>query len=109
GRPAGGQGGGRVLRSLGAGRVYRTAAPFVIALGAGDLDEPGGGAAVINVGGESTELAVLVRDAVVAAQVIPVGGRALDETVRAWALTQMGVELSPLMAEEAKFQIGRAH
>src|SRR5690606_41933720 len=25
---------------------------------------------------------------------------------RAWALTQMGVELSPLMAEEAKFRLG---
>ncbi|NMA70698.1 MAG: hypothetical protein GX961_02125 [Firmicutes bacterium] len=96
----------KVLRNLGAGRVYLTAEPFVIALGAGDLDEPGGVAAVINVGGESTELAVLVRDAVVAARVIPVGGRALDETVRAWALTQMGVELSPLMAEEAKFRLG---
>lgn len=96
----------RVLRSLGASRVYLTAEPYVVALGSGGLDEPGRVAAVINVGGESTELAILARDAVVAAQVVPVGGRALDDAVREWALSQLGVEVSPLMAEEAKFRLG---
>lgn len=96
----------KVLRNLGASRVYLTSEPFVVALGSGELDEPGRVAAVINVGGESTELAILARDAVVAAQVVPVGGRALDDAVREWALTRLGVEVSPLMAEEAKFRLG---
>lgn len=95
----------RVLRTLGANHVRVTAEPYVVALGSGDLDQEGRVAAVINVGGESTELAILSRQAVVAAQVIPVGGRALDDAVREWALTRMGVEVSALMAEEAKLRL----
>ncbi|HEY8530943.1 MAG TPA: rod shape-determining protein [Limnochorda sp.] len=96
----------RVLHNLGASRVHLTAEPYVVALGSGGLDEPGRVTAVINVGGESTELAILNRDAMVAAQAIPMGGRALDEAVREWALNRLGVEVSPLMAEEAKFRLG---
>ncbi|BAS29140.1 rod shape-determining protein [Limnochorda pilosa] len=96
----------RVLRGLGAARVHLTAEPYVLALGSGALDQDGRVAAVVNVGGEATELAILSREAVVAAQVIPVGGRALDEAVREWALTRAGVEVSPLMAEEAKLRLG---
>lgn len=99
----------KVLHNLGASRVHLTAEPYVVALGSGGLDQPGRVTAVINVGGESTELAILNRDAVVAAQAVPVGGRALDDAVREWALDRLGVEVSPLMAEEAKLRLGDLH
>ncbi|MGJ8495953.1 rod shape-determining protein, partial [Glaesserella parasuis] len=67
--------------SAGARRVYLIEEPMAAAIGAGlPIDQPGGNM-VVDIGGGTTDIAVLSLSGIVISQSLRVGGNKLDEAI----------------------------
>ncbi len=90
----------------GARRVYLIEEPFAAALGAEmDLERPGGHM-VVDVGGGTTDIAVLTMNDVAVSSSLKVAGQAFDEAVVRYVRRRHNVLIGPNAAEEAKITIG---
>ena len=95
-------------RQAGARRVYVIEEPMAAAIGAGlPVHEPVG-SMVVDVGGGTTEVAVISLGGIVASDSIRVGGDEMDQAIIAFVKKEHSVMLGERTAEEIKMAIGSA-
>jgi rod shape-determining protein MreB and related proteins len=92
----------------GARRVYIIEEPMAAAIGAGlPVHEPIGNM-VVDIGGGTTEVAVISLGGVVTSQSIRVGGDELDQAIIAFGKKEYSLMLGERTAEEIKISLGSA-
>ena len=90
----------------GARRVYLIEEPLAAALGAG-LDISGtNGHMVVDIGGGTTDIAVLTMNQVAVSSSIKIAGNLFDETIIKYIRKEYGTVIGAPTAEEIKLQIG---
>ena len=90
----------------GARRVYLIEEPLAAALGAGlDISGPNGHL-IVDIGGGTTDIAVLTMNAVAKSSSIKVAGDAFDEAIAKYVRRKYGVVIGKTTAEDIKIQIG---
>ena len=95
--------------SAGARTVHLIEEPMAAAIGAGlPIDQPHGNC-VIDIGGGTTEVAVVTMGGVVASRAIRVGGFDLDEAVQRFLRREYGMAVGERTAEAIKKEIGSAY
>ncbi|PZN07659.1 MAG: rod shape-determining protein [Bacillota bacterium] len=95
-------------QAAGAGKVYLVEEPVAAALGAGlNIHEPGGHM-VVDIGGGTTDIAVLSLGGIVHAVSARVGGDTFDEAIVRFVKQRYNVLIGERTAEEAKRAIGTA-
>ena len=93
----------------GARRVYIIEEPMAAAIGAGlPVYEPTGNM-VVDVGGGTTEVAVISLGGIVTSQSIRVGGDEMDQAIIVFAKKEYSLMLGERTAEEIKMAIGSAY
>jgi len=92
----------------GARRVYIIEEPMAAAIGAGlPVYEPAGNM-VVDVGGGTTEVAVISLGGIVTSQSIRVGGDEMDQAIIVFAKKEYSLMLGERTAEEIKMAVGSA-
>src|SRR6202790_96828 len=95
--------------AAGARRVHLIEEPIAAAIGAGlDIAEPVG-RMVLDIGGGTSEMAVISLGGMVANRAIRCGGFDLDAAVQSYVRNQHGVAIGERTAEAVKMAIGSAH
>ncbi|PRX96369.1 rod shape-determining protein [Allonocardiopsis opalescens] len=93
----------------GARRVYIIEEPMAAAIGAGlPVNEPTGNM-VVDIGGGTTEVAVISLGGIVTSQSIRVGGDELDQAIITFVKKEFSLMLGERTAEEMKIAIGSAY
>ena len=93
----------------GARKAYIIEEPMAAAIGAGlPVHEPTGNM-VVDIGGGTTEVAVISLGGIVASQSIRVGGDELDEAIVSFVKKEFSLALGERTAEEIKITIGSAY
>ena len=94
--------------AAGARKVYIIEEPMAAAIGAGlPIHEPTGNM-VVDIGGGTTEIAVISLGGIVTVQSIRGGGDELDQAIIAWIKREYSLLLGERTAEEIKMAIGSA-
>ena len=94
--------------SVGARRVYLIEEPVAASLGAGlPIDGPSA-FMVVDVGGGTTDIAVLSQGNVVQARSLRVAGNAMDEAIMRYVRRQHQLVISEMSAERIKIEAGSA-
>ena len=93
----------------GARRVSLIEEPIAAALGAGLRIGGARGMMIVDIGGGTTEVAVISMGGIVASHSIRVAGDELDEAIVTYLRTTRGVLIGDSTAEELKIRIGSAH
>jgi rod shape-determining protein MreB and related proteins len=92
----------------GARRAYTIEEPMAAAIGCGlPIGEPSG-SMVVDIGGGTTEVAVISLGGIVVSRSIRVGGDELDEAVIEWVKKEHNVLLGERTAEQLKMAVGSA-
>jgi rod shape-determining protein MreB and related proteins len=95
-------------RSAGARAVYPIEEPIAAAIGAGlPIAEPTGNM-VVDIGGGTTEVAVISLGSMVVWRSLPVGGYEMDDAIVGYVRRQHGLEIGEGRAEQLKIGIGSA-
>ena len=90
----------------GARRVYLIEEPLAAALGAGlDIKGPSGHM-VVDIGGGTTDIAVLTLNGVATSSSLKIAGDAFDEAIARYVRRRHGVVIGQVTAEEIKIHIG---
>jgi rod shape-determining protein MreB len=93
----------------GARHAYLIEEPMAAAIGAGlPIQEPTGNM-VVDIGGGTTEVAVISLGGIVVAQSIRIGGDEFDDAIIAHVKREYNVLIGERTAEEIKFEIGSAY
>lgn len=96
------------VKALDARRAALVRSTVAAAVGAGvSIDEPKG-VMVVNIGGSTTEVAVLSADGVAASRSVRTGGMALDEAIIRYIRNEKGLVIGQRTAEDLKIDIGSA-
>src|ERR671932_350562 len=95
--------------SAGARQAYLIEEPMAAAIGAGlPVGEPTG-SMVVDIGGGTSEVAVISLGGIVVSQSIRVGGDELDESIINYAKREYKLLIGQQTAEEVKLEIGSAY
>jgi len=90
----------------GARSVAIVKAPFAAALGAGlPIEEPRG-SMIVNIGGGTTDVAVMSLGGIIEADSVRVGGDKIDDSILSYLKRKYNLIISPIDAEELKRKIG---
>lgn len=92
----------------GAREVYLIEEPMAAAIGAGLPVEEARGSLIVDIGGGTTEVAVISLGGIVASQSIRVGGDELDEAIERYIKKEYNLMIGERTAEEIKMNIGSA-
>ena len=93
----------------GARRVFLIEEPMAAALGAGlDISGPKGHM-VVDIGGGTTDIAVLTMNGVAVSASLKVAGIAMDDMIVRYVRRTHGMVIGATTAENVKIQLGRAH
>lgn len=93
----------------GAKQVYLIEEPLAAALGAGiDISEASG-SMVVDIGGGTTDIAVLSLGGIVCSKSLRVGGDKFDEAIVRYIRREFNLMIGERMAEEMKMTIGTAY
>ncbi len=90
----------------GARRVYLIEEPLAAALGAKLPIEEANGHMVVDIGGGTTDVAVLSLNGVAASSSVEVAGDAFDEAIARYIRRKHGIIIGQVTAENVKIQIG---
>jgi rod shape-determining protein MreB and related proteins len=94
--------------SAGAREVYLIEEPMAAAIGAGlPITEPSGNM-VVDIGGGTTEVAVISLAGIVYSQSVRVGGDKMDEAIQAFLKRKYNLAIGEQTAERIKMEIGNA-
>lgn len=93
-------------RSAGAGNVHLIEAPMAAAIGAGLPVAEAVGSLVVDVGGGTTEVALISMSQIVSSRSLPVGGDEFDESIVRHLRRERGLVISQSIAEQVKREIG---
>lgn len=95
-------------RNAGATHAYVIAEPLAAAIGAGlPLREPGG-SIIVDIGGGTTEVAIVSMGGIVHSHSIRIGGDELDEAITAYIRRAYNLYIGERTAEQTKIDIGSA-
>jgi rod shape-determining protein MreB len=92
----------------GARQVWLIDEPLAAAIGAGLPISERRGNAICDIGGGTTEIAVISLSGMVVAHSIPVGGNQIDEAIAAYVKRRLNLEINEATAEEVKITVGSA-
>jgi rod shape-determining protein MreB len=95
-------------QAAGANEVYMVAEPMAAAIGVGLPIETPRGNMVIDIGGGTTEIAVITLSGIVADTSIRIGGDELDQSIVAFLRKNYNLLIGEPTAEAIKMQIGSA-
>ncbi|MHB1924256.1 MAG: rod shape-determining protein MreB, partial [Acidimicrobiales bacterium] len=96
-------------RRAGAAAAYLIEQPMAAAIGAGlPINEPLGNM-VVDIGGGTTETAVISLGGIVALQAIRVGSFDIDGSIQSYVRREYGIAIGERTAEEIKVAIGSAY
>ena len=99
----------QAAKSAGAGEAYTIEEPMAAAIGAGlPISSPGGNM-VVNIGGGTTDIAVISLDGIVISRSIRVGGNKMDEVIARHIKGKHNLMIGDRTAEEIKIRIGSAY
>ena len=93
----------------GARRVFLIEEPLAAALGAGLNIKEAKGYMVVDVGGGTTDIAVLSMNGVAVSSSLKVAGDAFDEAIARYVRRQHGVIIGQVTAESVKIQLGEVY
>ena len=106
--PAERRAGAEAAYHAGARRAYTIEEPMAAAIGCGlPIGEPSG-SMVVDIGGGTTEVAVISLGGIVVSRSIRVGGDELDEAIIDWVKKEHNVLIGERTAEQIKMAIGSA-
>jgi rod shape-determining protein MreB len=92
----------------GAGEVYLVYEPMAAAIGAGlKVDQPGGNM-IVDIGGGTTEVAVISMAGIVCSTSLKIAGDELDEAIIHYVRRTHGIHIGERTAEQLKIEIGAA-
>ena len=91
---------------VGAREVYLVSEPMAAAIGMGLPVEQPVGSMVIDIGGGTTEIAVIALSGIVIHESIRVAGDAMDRAVEEWMRKKYNLLIGPRESEHLKHQIG---
>ncbi|NMB92255.1 MAG: rod shape-determining protein [Parcubacteria group bacterium] len=95
-------------REAGAKEAYVAREPILAALGAGvQINSPGGNM-IVNIGGGTTEVAVISLGGIVAWASVRIAGNKMDEAITEYIKRKYNLAIGERTAEEIKIQIGTA-
>jgi rod shape-determining protein MreB len=93
----------------GARRAYTIEEPMAAAIGAGlPIHEPSG-SMIVDIGGGTTEVAVISLGGIVVSRSIRIGGDELDEAIIEWVKKEYNLLLGERTAEQVKMAVGSAY
>jgi len=95
--------------SAGAREVRLIEEPMAAAIGAGLAVEEAGGSMVVDIGGGTTEIAIISLNGVVYSESVRVGGDRFDEAIVAYVRRNYGSLIGDSTAERIKQEVGCAH
>ena len=95
--------------SAGAREVFLIEEPMAAALGAGMPVGEACGSMVVDIGGGTTEIAILSLNGVVFSDSARIGGDRFDEAIGSYVRRKYGCVIGETTAERIKFEIGRAY
>ncbi|SFV66064.1 Rod shape-determining protein MreB [hydrothermal vent metagenome] len=97
--------------ALGAGakEVYLIEEPMAAALGAGMPIDEATGSMVVDIGGGTTEIAVMSLNGIVYSDSVRVGGDRFDEAIIKYVRREYGIIIGEATAEKIKKEIGTAY
>jgi rod shape-determining protein MreB len=95
--------------AAGAREVYLIEEPMAAAIGAGlPITEPSGNM-VVDIGGGTTEVAVISLAGIVYSQSVRVGGDKMDDAIQAYLKRKYNLAVGEQTAERIKMQVGNAY
>ncbi len=94
--------------SAGARQAFITKEPILAAIGAGIPIESCSGHMIVDIGGGTSEVAVISLGGIVSCDSVRVGGDAIDRTIINYIKSQYNLAIGEQTAEEAKRKIGTA-
>lgn len=95
--------------NAGAGKVYVVKEPIAAAIGAGiDVTKPQGNM-IVDIGGGTTDIAVISLGGVVVGESLRIAGDAMNEAIIKYVRKQFQMYIGESTAEEVKIRIGKAH
>jgi rod shape-determining protein MreB len=92
----------------GAGKAYLIEEPLAAAIGAKIPVSVASGHMIVDIGGGSTEAAVIALGGVVVSKSVRVGGNKIDEAIRDYLKKEYSLVIGEQTAEEIKIKIGSA-
>ena len=92
----------------GARDVYLIEEPMAAALGAGMAIEEASGTMVIDIGGGTTEIAIMSLNGIVYSDSLRVGGDVFDDTIVKFVRREHGIIIGEATAEQIKEEVGSA-
>ena len=92
----------------GAGKVFLIEEPMAAAIGAGLPVTEATGSMIVDIGGGTTEVAVLSLGGIVCARSVRIGGDTLDEAIISYIRRQYNLLIGEATAERIKKEIGSA-
>src|SRR6204780_60504 len=96
-------------QSAGAREVFLIEEPMAAAIGAGlPITEPSGNM-IVDIGGGTTEVAVISLAGIVYSQSVRVGGDKMDDAIAAYLKRKYNLAIGEQTAEKIKIQIGNAY
>jgi rod shape-determining protein MreB len=95
-------------RWAGAAHTYLIEAPMAAAIGAGVAVSEAAGSLVVDIGGGTTEVALISLGEIVVSQSVRSGAEQLDEAIVTHLRRERGLVIGQQVAEEVKRQIGSA-
>ncbi len=96
-------------RSAGARMVFQIEEPMAAAIGAGLPVDEASGSIIVDIGGGTTEVAVISLGGIVNAQSVRVAGDELDMAIVDFAKTQYNLLIGERTSERIKIEIGSAY
>ena len=96
------------VTTAGAREAHLVEVPMAAAIGAGMQVQGAGGSMIVDIGGGTTEVAVISLGGVVAATSIRVGGDDMDDAIIQYVRRSMGLLIGERTAEDIKIAMGSA-
>jgi rod shape-determining protein MreB len=93
----------------GAREVYLIEEPMAAALGAGMPVEEASGSMVVDIGGGTTEVAIISLSGIVYNQSVRIGGDRFDDAIISYVRRNYGILIGETTAERIKHEIGTAY
>ena len=99
----------QATREAGASRAYTIEEPMAAAIGAGLPIATPGGNMVVDIGGGTTDIAVISLDGIVISGSLRVGGAKMDDVIMRYSRAAHNLMIGDRTAEEFKMRIGSAY
>lgn len=94
--------------NAGAHRTYLIEEPLAAAIGAGVDITDAGGELVLDIGGGTTDIAVISMGQIIASTSVPVAGLSFDKAIKDYIRSRYGLLIGDNKAEEIKIESGKA-